>query len=287
MSKVRNHLEKHVNKPWKRVIYNTCTGYFDMGISLYTSSLTYYLIFAIFPCLIFMSTMLAFWDLSDLLNNAVVDEIVNSVIPKDIKDLLESTIFHMQETYTSSFITIGLFFSMWFVWRAISRLLLIIQYIYQDSGYKYKWIPNIIFSVLIVIFVPIYMVVLLIGQNFFDFVNLFIPVADNLLATWNILKYVPLSLGAFLMFSVLYAVAVKRKMQRRFILPGAIIGATVWILFSYCFAFYVNHMGSYSLVYGSIGTVIAFLVWVNASILTILMGAVFNQCLYCEYGAKG
>ena len=38
-------------------------------------------------------------------------------------------------------------------------------------------------------------------------------------------------------------------------------------------------MGNYSVIYGSIGAIIAFLIWLNWSLTALLVGAVFNQAL--------
>lgn len=277
--KIINYLQIKANKSWKRVILSTVTNYFNLEISRYASSLTYYLIFAIFPCLIFMSSLLIFLDLPNIFAN----ETVMSIIPSDIRNLLESTLSHMQDTFNNTWFTFGLLFSLWFVWRAMSNLLSTLNHIYSHNGYKHKWISIIILSVLLIVFVPIYLIVLLIGQNFFEFVNLFIPVGDNFIKSWVAIKYIPLSFGILLMFSCVYGISSKEKIKKRYILPGALIGTIGWIIFSYCFALYVDKMGRYSVIYGSIGTVIAFLVWLQVSVLSLLMGAVFNKTLYEEF----
>lgn len=276
---IREYFEKKADKSWKRVSLSIFTKYFDLEIARHASSLTYYFIFAIFPCLIFMSSLLIFLDLPNIFTN----ETIASIIPSDILNLIESTLTHMQETYNNSWFTFGLLFSMWFVWRAISNLLTTLNHIYGHSGYRRKWIPITVLGVLLIVFVPVYLIVLLIGQNFFDFVNLFIPITDNFVEIWRAVKYVPLGLGILFIFSCVYRVSTKDKLKKRYILPGALIGTTCWIIFSYCFAFYVDKMGRYSLIYGSIGTVIAFLVWLQVSVLAFLMGAVFNNALQEEF----
>lgn len=276
---IRDYLEDKANKPWKRVALSTVTNYFDLGLSRHASSLTYYLIFAIFPCLIFISSLLVLLDLPNIL----MDETISSIIPTDIKNLLETTLMHMQDTYNNNWFTFGLLFSLWFVWRAIANILFVLNHIYGYSSYKRKWVPILILSILLIVFIPIYLLILLIGQNFFDFVNLFIPIADNFVKIWKSFKYIPLGFGILLIFSVVYVISTREKIKKIYILPGALIATISWLIFSYGFAYYVDKMGRYSLIYGSIGTVIAFLVWLQASVLSFLIGAVFNQALYEEY----
>ena len=57
------------------------------------------------------------------------------------------------------------------------------------------------------------------------------------------------------------------------------MAVVIWILFSFVFSVYVNQVGRYSVIYGSIGVIIALLVWLNFSMMTMLMGAVFNVAI--------
>ena len=45
---------------------------------------------------------------------------------------------------------------------------------------------------------------------------------------------------------------------------------------SWLYAFYVDNIANYSLLYGSIGTVIALLIWLNMSSIVLIMGAELN-----------
>ncbi len=50
----------------------------------------------------------------------------------------------------------------------------------------------------------------------------------------------------------------------------------IWILASALFALYVATFASYNKTYGSLGTVVAFLVWLWITNVAILFGAEFN-----------
>jgi prolipoprotein diacylglyceryltransferase len=57
---------------------------------------------------------------------------------------------------------------------------------------------------------------------------------------------------------------------------GGIVGVILWVIVSALFAFYVANFASYNKTYGSLGGVIAFLVWLWISNLAILLGAEFD-----------
>jgi membrane protein len=79
------------------------------------------------------------------------------------------------------------------------------------------------------------------------------------------------------MFAVLYWAAPNVKQPGfRWISPGGLLAVAGWVIASAAFAFYVANFGSYNKTYGSLGGVIAFLVWLWISNIAILLGAEFN-----------
>ncbi|MEQ6202119.1 YihY/virulence factor BrkB family protein [Sulfitobacter sp. HNIBRBA2951] len=78
--------------------------------------------------------------------------------------------------------------------------------------------------------------------------------------------------------SVLYRFGPNRgKMSnRRAVRIGAAVAVASWALLSVGFSYYVANFGNYNQVYGSIGAVIAMLIWLWLSSFLILLGAVVN-----------
>lgn len=58
--------------------------------------------------------------------------------------------------------------------------------------------------------------------------------------------------------------------------PGAVLAALLWAAASMAFSAYLANFGSYSRIYGSIGAVIALLMWLYISAYIVLFGAVLN-----------
>lgn len=59
-------------------------------------------------------------------------------------------------------------------------------------------------------------------------------------------------------------------------LPGAVLTTVLFVLLTYIFAIYVRDFASYNVIYGSIGTIILVMVWVNLNIILILLGNELN-----------
>ena len=77
--------------------------------------------------------------------------------------------------------------------------------------------------------------------------------------------------------AVLYRYAPDRDKARwRWVSPGAILAAILWIVASIGFTVYVANFNSYDKTYGSLGGVIIMLTWLYLSALMVLFGAVIN-----------
>lgn len=78
-----------------------------------------------------------------------------------------------------------------------------------------------------------------------------------------------------LMYSLLPPVRVKWREA----LPGAGVSLVGWVVLTRCFSYYVDHMGRYSLLYGSIGAIIVLMLWLYMTSTTLVLGGVLNHIL--------
>ncbi len=263
---------------WQRILLFSMKSFSDNQVNLHASSLTYYIIFAIFPCLIFLSSLLAFLNLPE----TAVNDALGTLLPESILELINTTLSHMHATYTNNWLTFGLLFSAWFAWRAIRNTLFSVAYMYHTKMHEKKFMQTFLLMLLLIVSVPLSVLILLVGQEFLEFINMFVPMADNFIAFWPLIRLGPLTVGIFIVFVLIYMIAVGKRTKKRYLLPGAILSTVVWLMFSLCFVYYVDHMANYSVIYGSIGTMIALLVWLQVSVVVCLMGAVFNHSLKQE-----
>ena len=76
-----------------------------------------------------------------------------------------------------------------------------------------------------------------------------------------------------------YAVAQDGRQPWGNIWPGTITALAAWLALNWLYASYVQNFADYSLLYGSIGTAIALLIWLYMTAVTLIMGAEFNATL--------
>ena len=94
---------------------------------------------------------------------------------------------------------------------------------------------------------------------------------------WEIAKWPVLAVLVSLAFALLYWVSPNvRQPGFRWLSPGGLLAVLVWAAASAGFAIYVANFASYNKVYGSLGGVIVFLVWLWISNIAVLLGAEFD-----------
>lgn len=264
-----------------RTLRLTAAGYFSNEIGRRAAGLTYYLVFAIFPFIIFAGSLLGFLHLPML----SLDGEAAGLLPEDVVTFLNLTIAHMTETSNGAWLTFGLTFTLWFPLRAVKNMTDEISRIYgvERPGRHTKRI--IALALAFAALVPALVLLMVVGEGVLNVVGMFIPLQEKFIRLWTKLRFLPMAAGLFALISAIYYFSPDRPPAWRHILPGAVLSVAAWILFSAGFSFYVDNIGRYSLVYGSVGAIIVFLIWMNWSLTSLLMGAVFNQALReCEKG---
>jgi membrane protein len=81
----------------------------------------------------------------------------------------------------------------------------------------------------------------------------------------------------FLIFTLIYYFGTNKHISLRQIYRGALTIAIGWEGVKYIFVLYVDRAANYQMAYGSIGSVIAFLLWVYVSSMIMLLGAEINS----------
>jgi membrane protein len=102
-------------------------------------------------------------------------------------------------------------------------------------------------------------------------------IGNTALDVWNIAKWPVLLVVVILMFGVLYHFAPNVKMPSfKWVSPGAVFAVITWVIASALFALYVANFGSYNKTYGTLGGLVALLVWMWITNVVLLMGMEIN-----------
>ncbi len=244
---------------------------------VYAAQMAFYFFFALFPCMLFMTTLLAYLPVPDLLQ--IVLKILGQFMPTSVLSLVEENLRALISARQGGLLSIGAFLSLWTGSSAVIAIMTALNVAF-DIEESRTWLKVRLISVLLVfalsIFVIFSLLLLVFGPQIGVWIASLAGLGNTFTLAWNILRW-PVILG--LMTSALsgiYRFAPAKRPSWRETVPGAVASTAVWVIISLSFSFYVNNFGSYDKTYGSIGAVIVLLVWMYANGFAILLGGEIN-----------
>jgi membrane protein len=96
------------------------------------------------------------------------------------------------------------------------------------------------------------------------------------LFVWRMSRWSIAILCTAVVLGVIYRFGTPRRQSWRDVVPGAVISAIIWFVTTLVFGWYVTRFADYSVVYGSLGTAVATLVWLYITALAVFLGAEYN-----------
>jgi len=105
-----------------------------------------------------------------------------------------------------------------------------------------------------------------------------IPVAVGPTIQW-ILKYLLPFFFTYCMFFLIYKIFPHTRIHFTFALQAALLTGVLWELAKHLFGWYVVHLATYSIFYGSLSTLVIFVLWVYYSSTILVVGGEFAYFL--------
>jgi len=99
---------------------------------------------------------------------------------------------------------------------------------------------------------------------------------------WRLVRWSLAILTSTTVLGAVYHFGTRTYESWRHVLPGAFTATLVWFPVTLAYGVYVTRVADYSVIYGSLGTAIATLVWLYITSFSILLGAHFNGVLHRE-----
>jgi membrane protein len=100
------------------------------------------------------------------------------------------------------------------------------------------------------------------------------------LLLWGGLRWVIATLTSISVIALIYHNAVPRTQPWHSVIPGATLATGLWFAVTIGFRAYLQHISDFNTIYGSLGAVMALLVWMYLISLVVLVGAEFNALLF-------
>jgi len=104
-----------------------------------------------------------------------------------------------------------------------------------------------------------------------------------ILAMWTVMRWLIALVTTIAVLALIYHHGLPRTQPWHRVIPGSVLATGLWFASTTVFGWYLRHYADYGVIYGSVGTAIALLVWLYLVSLVILIGAEFNAVRYPRY----
>jgi membrane protein len=266
-------------RSWFGVLRRTLKEFGDDRLTHWAAALTYYGILSLFPA------MLALVSILGLAGESVTQPLIENIsasAPGPAKEIVTSMLQSLQQNSGAAGVAfvIGLAAAIWSASGYIGAFMDASNAIWdvEEGRPIWKKIPiRVAVTVVLLLLVSVLAVMTVVSGPIAEQVGGLIGLGDAAVTAWDIAKWPVMVVLVGFMFAVLYWAAPNvRHPKFQWVSPGGLIAVVLWIVASALFAFYVANFGSYNKTYGSLGGVIAFLVWLWITNIAVLLGAEFN-----------
>ncbi|GIJ49988.1 hypothetical protein Val02_68740 [Virgisporangium aliadipatigenens] len=242
----------------------------------WAAALTYYGVLSIFPGMIVLTSAFSL-----LGNGDTAERAVNEIVPPEYGDDVNKFLNQLSGAQGAGLLAIvGILGALWSASGYVSAFMRASNSIYDvpEGRPVWKTVPvRLGITIAIGLMLIASAAIVVFTGPIAEKVGGFIGLGSVAVTAWDILKWPVLVLIVSTMFALLYwASPNARHGGFRWISPGGILAVLLWIVASTGFAFYVAGFSSYNKTYGTLGGVIAFLVWLWISNIAVLLGAEFD-----------
>jgi len=264
-----------------QTLKRTVTEFQEDNLTDWAAALTYYAVLSIFPALLAMVAVVGLVGDPQTITRELTT-LVKSIGPASAADTFKGPIQGLTKSSGAAgvLVIVGIVSALWTASGYVGGFMRACNSIYevQEGRSFIKLRPlQMLVTLVLVVLLALMLVALVLTGPVASKVGSAIGVGSSAVTIWDIAKWPVMFVVVVLMIALLYYSAPNAKLQGfKSIVPGAALAIVVWLLASAGFAFYVANFGSYNKTYGSIGAVIAFLVWMWITNVAILLGAELN-----------
>ncbi len=258
------------------------------------NSVAYNFILAIFPTIIFLFTLVPYVTVyfPEITNESIMAFIGES-IPANMYSVISSTVLDIVSNQRGGLLTFGFVFALYLATNGMVALMRAFNACYRTVDRRNFFRTRLtatgltIMLALVLFFAIILLVVGEIAINYFTVnVQELAKLKIDSLSLYLILmlRFLVIFIVFFIAISCMYYFGPAVHYNWRFFSIGSLLATLASLLISYGFSYYVANFSSYNKVYGSIGTLIALMVWVQLITIVLLLGYEVNASLH--YGTK-
>lgn len=258
------------------------------------NGVAYNFILAIFPTIIFLFTLIPYvTTYFPEVNTESIMEFLGEMMPPSMYEVVSSTVLDIVSNQRGGLLTFGFIFALYLATNGMMALMRAFNACYRTVERRNFFKMRITatgLTVMMAIGLFLSIILLVVGQIILNYFTENVEELARLnldsLSIYFIflLRFVVIFIVFFVAISCIYYFGPAVHYNWRFFSIGSLLATIACLAISYGFSFYVTNFGSYNKVYGSIGALIALMIWIQLLTMVLLFGYEINATLH--YGTK-
>lgn len=261
------------------------------SLAVRAKSIAYSFFLSMFPALLFIFTLIPYVLI--LLNMQNIDayilKLIKDISPspeifKFLKSFIQPFLSDLTQNKRPSLLTSTFILTIFLTSNGVVALMSSFDKSYDHYKKRNAFHTRIIalkITFLLVFLFIFSMGLVVAGQDILELVLDYFHIQNtftNIL--FNLIRYSTIILLFFFSISLIYYYGPATKKKYRFISTGATVATFLSILASVGFSFYVKHFVKLNTLFGSIGTVMILMIWLNINAFVLLIGYEINAAIY-------
>ena len=263
---------------WLEVAKRTAIRFARNRLMAEAAAVTFYSLLALFPALVVIVSLYGL-----VADPAALDRVVdalNGIVPAGGMEMLHGQVHALVQNGPRGLtvgVAIGLAATLWSANQGSKALFEALNVIYREEekrSYPLFVVVAFAFTLAAIVFVITAMVAVVA----LPIVLRKLGLSDVRRGLYGWLRWPAILVVVALFLSSLYRFGPSREDPKwRWVTLGGSLAAISWVVVSFVFSWYVQRFGSFDRTYGSLGTVVGFMVWLWLSTLVALGGAQLNS----------
>ena len=262
------------------------------SLMLRANSLAFSFMLALFPSIIFLFTLLPFIPI-DNISEYMFDFIKNlqGVLPESAYQIIYDTIYTVVHIPHGNLLSIGFLSAIFFSSNGMVSMMRAFDKAYfhdnfkRRSALKMRGIAIVLTGVLGLLLISSVLLIVA-GNSLIHIVLTWMNINESSFPTAYILKWVVILSLFYTSIAIIYRYGTAMKEQFPFFSLGASVVVVFSILTSLGFSYFVENFGNYNRIYGSIGTLIVIMIWLQINALILLIGFELNVSIAINQDLK-
>ena len=241
------------------------------------AGLSYYFLLSLFPAMIFAAAVLGYLPLPNLFDQLLYG--MSKVVPPDSMVVVRKTMEGVFVPNRAGLISFGMLFTLWSTSGGFAAIIEGLNVAYDVPETRPIWKTRLLaleLTFIVGVLMVIALAVLIVGPEFGTWVARHTHTTVLFAWIWPHLRWFIAVGFTVLAIELLYFLAPNIKQRFWATLPGAIFAVSAWIVASLGLGIYLREFPNYNKTYGSLGAVIALMLWFYISGIILLVGAEFN-----------